>query len=98
MMATNDTVVENSDAAGIRNACWDHWEGASNGVVRGGYCETANVGSGLFVTGGTLELLRQIVGRGRAAELLLTGRTVGADEALAIGLVTDVSKHRDREE
>lgn len=34
--------------------------------------------------------LPRIVGRGRASEILLTGRFVSADEALDIGLVSDV--------
>ena len=52
MMATDDTLVEDSDATGIRNACLDHWEGATRGVVRGGHCEAVGAGSGVFVTGG----------------------------------------------
>jgi enoyl-CoA hydratase len=39
--------------------------------------------------GGTTRLAR-LVGRGLAAELLLTGRTIGAVEALAVGLVNRV--------
>jgi hypothetical protein len=52
MMATDDTLVENSAARGMLNACWDHWEAPSNGIVRGGFCSTARRGSGLFITGG----------------------------------------------
>ena len=39
---------------------------------------------------GTLQRLPRIVGRGHAAELALTGRDVGAERALRIGLVNDV--------
>ena len=37
---------------------------------------------GIICTGGTLFLLSEMVGRGRATELLMTGRTLSAEEAL----------------
>ena len=42
-----------------------------------------------LIDGGTQRLPR-IVGMGRALEMILTGRVVGADEAVAWGLLTEV--------
>ena len=47
--------------------------------------------------GGTVRLPR-LVPRGKAMELLLTGRVIGAEEALEIGLVDIVVSHEDLEE
>lgn len=48
------------------------------------------VGLGIVAGAGALERLPRLVGLGRAKELLYTGRFVGADEALRIGLVNRV--------
>ena len=42
-----------------------------------------------LIDGGTVRLPR-IVGQGVALDLVLTGREVGAEEALRIGLATEV--------
>jgi enoyl-CoA hydratase/carnithine racemase len=44
------------------------------------------LGRGLFPTNGVTELLAKTVGLGRAMEMLLSGRTIGSDEAQAAGL------------
>ena len=46
-----------------------------------------------LIDGGTVRLPR-IVGLGRALDLILTGRAVGAEEALAIGLANRVVRAR----
>jgi len=48
------------------------------------------VGLGLMPGGGGTQMLSSLVGIGRAKEIIFTGRTVNAEEALQIGLVTGV--------
>jgi len=45
---------------------------------------------GIIAAAGATWRLRAIVGEGRASEMLLTGRIIEADEALAIGLVSSL--------
>jgi 2-(1,2-epoxy-1,2-dihydrophenyl)acetyl-CoA isomerase len=50
---------------------------------------------GLSPDGGQSWLLPRVVGHRKAAELLLTNRVVGADEAVALGLATEVAEDLD---
>jgi len=50
----------------------------------------AEVKRGLFETNGVMYFLPRIVGMGRAMEMMLTGDTLSAQEALAAGLVTQL--------
>lgn len=73
-------------AGGLELALWCDLRIASTGACFG--CLERRWGVPL-IDGGTWRLPR-IVGMGRALDLILTGRLVEADEALAIGLVTVV--------
>lgn len=46
---------------------------------------------GLIPGAGGTQRLPRLIGAGRATEIIVTGRQVGAEEALAIGLVTQVT-------
>jgi enoyl-CoA hydratase len=59
---------------------------AARGAVLGVFCRRWGVP---LIDGGTVRLPR-IVGHARALDLILTGRAVGADEALSFGLVNRV--------
>jgi enoyl-CoA hydratase len=73
-------------AGGLELALWCDLRVAAKSAVFGVYCRRWGVP---LIDGGTVRLPR-IVGHGRALDMILTGRPVGADEALAIGLANRV--------
>ena len=73
-------------AGGLELALWCDLRVAAEGAVLGVYCRRFGVP---LMDGGTVRLPR-LVGHGRALDMILTGRGVGAAEALAIGLVDRV--------
>lgn len=73
-------------AGGLELACWCDLRVVAADAVFGVFCRRFGVP---LVDGGT-QRLPQIVGLGRALDLILTGRPVEADEAHAIGLATRV--------
>ncbi len=73
-------------AGGLELALWCDLRVMEEDATLGVFCRRWGVP---LIDGGTVRLPR-IVGVGRALDLILTGRAVGATEALAIGLVTRV--------
>jgi enoyl-CoA hydratase len=73
-------------AGGLELALWCDLRVAESDAVLGVFCRRWGVP---LIDGGTVRLPR-IVGLGRALDLILTGRAVPSDEALAIGLVNRV--------
>lgn len=73
-------------AGGLEIACWCDLRIADKTAIFGFFERRFGVP---LVDGGT-QRLPQIIGLGRALDLILTGRPVSADEAKLIGLVTDV--------
>lgn len=73
-------------AGGLELALWCDLRVAEEDAVLGVFCRRWGVP---LIDGGTVRLPR-LVGMGRALDLVLTGRPVGAAEALAIGLVDRV--------
>ena len=71
-------------AGGLELAIWCDLRVAATDATFGVFCRRFGVP---LVDGGTVRLPR-LVGEGRALDLILTGRAVGADEALAMGLVS----------
>jgi enoyl-CoA hydratase len=73
-------------AGGLELALWCDLRIAEEDAVLGVFCRRWGVP---LIDGGTVRLPR-VVGLGRALDLILTGRPVPADEALAMGLVNRV--------
>ena len=76
-------------AGGLELACWCDLRVVEEDATLGVYCRRWGVP---LIDGGTVRL-PQIVGLGRALDLILTGRPVGAAEALAMGLANRVVPH-----
>ena len=73
-------------AGGLELALWCDLRVASETAVLGVFCRRWGVP---LIDGGTVRLPR-LVGQSVALDLILTGRPVGAEEALRIGLVNRV--------
>lgn len=73
-------------AGGLEVAIWCDLRVAARDAVLGVYCRRFGVP---LVDLGTIRLPR-LIGHSQAMDLILTGRGVGADEALAMGLVNRV--------
>jgi enoyl-CoA hydratase len=74
-------------AGGLELAVWCDLRVAAADATLGVYCRRWGVP---LVDGGTFRLAR-LIGQSRAMDLVLTGRGVGAEEALAMGLVNRVA-------
>lgn len=73
-------------AGGLELALWCDLRVADEDAVLGVFCRRFGVP---LIDGGTIRLPR-LIGHSRAMDLILTGRSVNAQEALAIGLVNRV--------
>jgi enoyl-CoA hydratase len=75
-------------AGGLELACWCDLRVAEEDAVFGVYCRRWGVP---LIDGGTVRLPR-LIGQSRALDMILTGRSVGAMEAFAMGLANRVVK------
>jgi enoyl-CoA hydratase len=73
-------------AGGLELALWCDLRVVEEGAVFGVFCRRWGVP---LIDGGTIRLPR-LIGHSRAMDMILTGRGVAADEALAIGLANRV--------
>lgn len=76
-------------AGGLELALWCDLRVMEADAVLGVFCRRWGVP---LIDGGTVRL-PQLIGLSRALDLILTGRPVGAEEALAMGLVNRVVPH-----
>jgi len=79
-------VAGHAVAGGLELALWCDLRIAEEGAVFGVFCRRWGVP---LIDGGTVRLPR-VIGMGRALDMILTGRPVSAQEALAMGLVNRV--------
>jgi enoyl-CoA hydratase len=79
-------VAGHAVAGGLELALWCDLRVAEENAVFGVFCRRWGVP---LLDGGTIRLPR-LIGMGRALDLILTGRPVGAHEALQMGLVNRV--------
>lgn len=79
-------VAGHAVAGGLELALWCDLRVVEESAVMGVFCRRWGVP---LIDGGTVRLPR-IIGQGRALDLILTGRPVGAEEALQIGLANRV--------
>ena len=75
-------------AGGLELACWCDMRVVEEGSVMGVFCRRWGVP---LIDGGTFRLPR-LIGQSRAMDLVLTGRAVGAAEALSLGLANRVAR------
>jgi len=73
-------------AGGLELACWCDLRVAERSAILGVFCRRWGVP---LIDGGTVRLPR-LIGHSRAMDLILTGRPVAAEEALAMGLVNRI--------
>ena len=73
-------------AGGLELACWADLRVVEQDAIFGVFCRRWGVP---LIDGGTIRLPR-LIGQSRAMDLILTGRSVDATEALAIGLANRV--------
>src|SRR6202041_2144205 len=79
-------VAGHAVAGGLELALWCDLRVAEEDATFGVFCRRWGVP---LIDGGTVRLPR-LIGASRAMDMVLTGRPVGAEEALAIGLVNRV--------